>query len=110
MKMDEELEEIKRRKLLELQKQQEMAAIQEEQRRQIEAERAAILRQILTPEARERLARIKMAHPDIAENVENQLIALAQAGRIDRMIDDATLKKILERAIPRRREIRIERR
>ncbi len=110
MKMDEELEEIKKRKLLELQKQQEMAAIQEEQRRQIEAERAAILRQILTPEARERLARIKMAHPEIAENVENQLIALAQAGRIDRMIDDATLKKILERAIPRRREIRIERR
>ncbi len=110
MKMDEELEEIKRRKLLELQKQQEMAAIQEEQRRQIEAERAAILRQILTPEARERLARIKMAHPEIAENVENQLIALAQAGRIDRMIDDATLKQILERAIPRRREIRIERR
>ncbi len=110
MKMDDELEEIKKRKLLELQKQQEMAAIQEEQRRQIEAERAAILRQILTPEARERLARIKMAHPEIAENVENQLIALAQAGRIDRMIDDATLKRILERAIPRRREIRIERR
>ena len=110
MKMDDELEEIKKRKLMELQKQQEMAAIQEEQRRQIEAERAAILRQILTPEARERLARIKMAHPEIAENVENQLIALAQAGRIDRMIDDATLKRILERAIPRRREIRIERR
>lgn len=110
MEMDEELEEIKRRKLLELQKQQEIAAAQEEQRRQMEAERAAILRQILTPEARERLARIKMAHPEIAENVENQLIALAQAGRIDRMIDDATLKSILERAIPRRREIRIERR
>ncbi len=108
--MDDELEEIKKRKLMELQKQQEIAAMQEEQRRQVEMERAAILRQIMTPEARERLARIKMAHPEIAESVENQLIALAQTGRLDRIIDDETLKRILERAIPKKREIRIKRR
>ncbi len=108
--MDNELEEIKRRKLMELQKQQEIAAMQEEQRRQVEMEKAAILRQIMTPEARERLARIKMAHPEIAESVENQLIVLAQTGRLDRMIDDGTLKRILERAIPKKREIKIKRR
>ena len=110
MKMDNELEEIKKRKLLELQKQQEMASIQEQQRQQMELERAALLRQITTPEARERLARLKMAHPEIAESVENQLIALAQSGRLDRIIDDNTLKMILERAIPQKREIKIERR
>jgi programmed cell death protein 5 len=90
MKMDDELEEIKKRKLLELQKQQEMASIQEQQRQQMELERDALLRQITTPEARERLARLKMAHPDIAESVENQLLALAQSGRLDRVIDDET--------------------
>ncbi len=110
MKMDDELEEIKKRKLLELQKQQEMASIQEQQRQQMELERSALLRQITTPEARERLARLKMAHPDIAESVENQLLALAQSGRLDRVIDDETLKMILERAIPQKREIKIERR
>ena len=111
MKMeDKELEEIKKRKMLELQRQQEMAAMQEEQMKQLEMERAALLRQITTPEARERLARLKMAHPEIAESVENQLIALAQSGRLDRIIDDDTLKMILERAIPKKREIKIERR
>ena len=108
--MDNELEEIKKRKMLELQKQQEMAAMQEQQMQEIEMERAALLRQITTPEARERLARLKMAHPDIAKNVENQLIALAQSGRLDRVIDDNTLKLILERAVPKKREIKIERR
>ncbi len=110
MKMDEELEAIKKRKMLELQRQQEMSAAQEEQMKQLELERAALLRQITTPEARERLARLRMARPEVAESVENQLIALAQSGRLDRVIDDNTLKMILERAIPQKREIKIERR
>jgi len=108
--MDEELEEIKKRKLLEIQRQQEMAGLQEQQMKQMEMERAALLRQITTPEARERLARLKMARPEVAESVENQLIALAQSGRLDRVIDDDTLKMILERAVPQKREIKIERR
>ncbi len=108
--MDKELEDIKKKKLLELQKQQEMAQLQEEQKKQMEMEKAAILRQIMTPKARERLARIKLAYPDIAENVENQLIGLATSGRLDRMIDDETLKMLLKRVIPKKREIKIERR
>src|SRR2546427_783451 len=41
---------------------------------------------------------------------ENQMIALAQSGRVQRMIDDPTLRQILERVIPRKRDIKIERR
>jgi|Deesub1362A_J573_1020465.scaffolds.fasta_scaffold05361_3 programmed cell death protein 5 len=111
MEEDRELEEIKRRKLQELMRQQAAAEDEERRRAQEEAQRQAILRQILTPEARERLARVKMAHPQLAVAIENQLIYLAQMGRLaGRKITDEELKAILARMSSRKREIRIERR
>jgi programmed cell death protein 5 len=111
MSMDEEeLEAIRRRKMAELQQAQSQAVAEQQYREQVQAQRQLILRQILTPEARERLGRIELAYPELKENIENQLISLAQSGRVQRQIDDATLRQILERVIPRRREIKIERR
>src|SRR2546425_65668 len=86
------------------------AVAEQQYRDQVQAQRQLILRQILTPEARERLGRIELAYPELKENIENQLIQLAQSGRVKSMIDDATLRQILERVIPRRRDIKIERR
>ncbi len=110
----DELEEIKRRKLMELQAQRqkelEELARQEEIARQIQEQKKAILRAILEPEARERLTRIKLAHPDVAEAVENQLIALAQSGRLKSRINDEMLREILKRAMPKKRETKIMRR
>ncbi len=111
MAMDEdELEAIRRRKLQELQQYQDQALAQQQIHEQQMAQRQTILRQILTPEARERLGRIELAYPELADSIENQLIALAQSGRVQRAIDDATLKQILERVMPKKREIKIERR
>jgi len=111
MAMDEdELDGIRRRKLMELQQAQDQAVAQQQMRESQQAQRQQILRQILTPEARERLGRIELAYPDLADNIENQLIALAQSGRVQRAIDDATLKQILERVMPKKRDIKIERR
>jgi len=111
MSMDEEeLEAIRRRKMAELQQAQSQATAEQQYREQVQAQRQLILRQILTPEARERLGRIELAYPELKENIENQLISLAQSGRVQRQIDDATLRQILERVIPRRRDIKIERR
>lgn len=107
---DDELDAIRRRKLAELQAQQDQAVAQQQYREQVQAQRQAILRQILTPEARERLGRIELAYPELKESVEQQLVALAQSGRVQRMIDDETLRQILERVIPKKREIKIERR
>jgi len=107
---EDELDAIRRRKFAELQQVQDHAAAQQQMRDQAQAQRQLILRQILTPDARERLGRIELAYPELKESIENQLIALAQSGRVQRVIDDATLRQILERVVPRKRDIKIERR
>ncbi|WP_290598046.1 MULTISPECIES: DNA-binding protein [unclassified Archaeoglobus] len=104
----DDLEEIRRRKLMELQRQKELEELQkEEMKRQYEMQKKAILRAILEPEAKERLSRVKLAHPELAEAVENQLIYLAQSGRIQSKITDEMLVEILKRVQPKKRETRI---
>lgn len=116
---DQELAEIRRRRVQQLQEMQggggsaaasaQYAAQQAEMDRR-EAERAEMLRRLLTPEARERLGRIRLAKPEVANAVEQQVIALAAAGRLQRQIDDTTLRALLERLMPEKREINITRR
>jgi programmed cell death protein 5 len=107
---EDELEALRKRKLQELQVHQQQREFEEAQIAQVEAQKQSVLRQILTPEARERLGRIQLAYPDVAENVSNQLIMLAQSGRVQKVIDDATLRQILRKVLPSKREIKIERR
>lgn len=112
---DVELAELRRRRLQEIQHTQQGAtqnaySAQQAEMERRESERAEILRRILTPEARERLGRIRLAKPDVAASVEQQVIALAASGRLPRAIDDATLRALLERISPERREIKITRR
>jgi programmed cell death protein 5 len=106
---DEELEALRRRRYSDLQR----AAIEEqrqsETRRQFEAQKQAALKQILTPEARQRLTNIRMVKPEFAEQIELQLIQLAQTGRISVPITDDQLKEALARLQSQRKEIKIRR-
>jgi programmed cell death protein 5 len=105
---DEELEEIRRRKLLAMQQQNdEQRQVQAE--RQLEAQKQALLRQILSPEARQRLTNLNMIKPQFTEQLELQLIQLAQAGKLPIPLSDAQLKQILVQLQSRKRETKIRR-
>lgn len=110
MEDDEELEQIRRRKLQELEDEYAQQELVQEQLEQLEAQKQMLLRKILTPEARERLATLKMARPEYSALIERQLIMMAQSGRIRGQIDDRLFKQILQKLLPKKREIRIERR
>ena len=107
---EEELEELRKRRLSALQKQmgEEQRSMQAEQ--QLEQQKQALLRNILTPEARQRLANLKMVRPDFTAQLELQLIQLAQERKVPIPLTDEQLKKILVQLQARKRETKITRR
>jgi programmed cell death protein 5 len=113
MAEDEELEQIRKKRLQDLELQQQMQAeqaeAQEQRMQELEEQKRAILRQILTTDARERLGRIRLAMPEFVDNVEQQLIMLAQAGQLQGQINDQMLRQILRKLSPKRKEIKITR-
>ena len=109
MSEDEELDNIRRRRLLALQRRmaQEQQRAQIEQ--QVEQQKQTLLRQILTTEARTRINNLKMIKPEFAAQLELQLIQLAQAGRIQIPLTDEQLKELLAKLQGTKREIKIRR-
>lgn len=106
---DEELEELRRRKLSALQHQLTDEQKQAQLQQQLEVQKQALLRNILSPEARQRLTNLKMVKPDFTEQLELQLIQLAQQGKLPVPLPDQQLKQILAQLQTRRRETRIRR-
>lgn len=104
---DEEL-----RKLLQQREKEILArSMQEELSRKAEEEamKKALTRLYFSPEARQRLANLKLVKPKLASQLEEYLLALAQQGRLPTPIDDETLKKILRKIYEQKRETKITR-
>jgi programmed cell death protein 5 len=106
---DEELEAIRRRKLLAMQQKATDDQRQAQAEQQIEAQKQELLRKILSPEARQRLTNLKMVKPEFIEQLELQLIQLAQMGKVHMPMSDAQLKQILIQLQSRKREPTIRR-
>jgi len=111
---DEELERLREQKREQLKEQmggEDEEEAMEAQRQQAEAQKKAILRQHLTDGARKRLNTVKMSKPDVGEKVEQQVVALAQSGRIQGgKIDEEKMKKLLQEITPDSKSFDIKRR
>jgi programmed cell death protein 5 len=109
---DEELQKLRERRALELQAQQQQQEQVQRAQQEAEAQKEALMRQILTPEARQRLANIKIVRPEYASQLELQLIQVAQSRRVALPITDEMLKKLLTQLMEQqqKRDIKITRR
>lgn len=112
---DERLEELRQKKLEQLQDQQEGGGAaneeaQQQAQQQADAQKKAMLRQHLTDGARKRLNSVRMSKPDFADQVERQVLALAQSGRIQGKIDEEKMKALLKELTPDQQKFDIKRR
>ncbi|MBD3353483.1 MAG: hypothetical protein GF364_18515 [Candidatus Lokiarchaeota archaeon] len=100
------MEELKRQAMRK--KQQEL---QDQQNQYIEQKKKAIMRIILSSDARVRLNNIKMVRKEFAESVEYQLIQLYQQGVLQQKFNlpmsDENFKSILKNTQNKRRDRKI---
>ena len=100
---DDELAQIRASRLAEI---QNKIDAQDDQQVHAETEQAvaeqealmiaAAMQTILTPEARDRLARVELGRPELASTVKQHLFTLYQANKLRIPVDDEMLKRILQ--------------
>ena len=106
---EDELDALRKRRMLELQQRMVDEQQQVQAQQQLEGQKQVLLRRILTPEARSRLTNLNMVKPEFTQQLENQLIQLAQQGRINIPITDEQLKELLVRLQAGKRDYTIRR-
>ncbi|DBA01355.1 TPA: hypothetical protein N0F65_001594 [Lagenidium giganteum] len=75
---------------------EQMQAEQAKQKEQEEM-RNSLMPQVMTPEARERLSRIKIVKPEKARAIEDMVLQMAQRGQLSAKIDEDRLIELLNR-------------
>lgn len=105
----DELEQIKQRRMADMRRRMAEEDRGEQVKQEMEVQKQNLLRTILSPEARSRLNNLKMVRPDFADQLELQLIQLAQQGKLPVPLTDDELKRILIELQNRKRDIRITR-
>ena len=106
---DEELAELRRQRMMQMQQQQMAEQEQLQRKQQMQAQIQSVLMQVMEPAARERLGTIKLTRPEIAASIEQQIVALAQSGRLRQQITDEQLKGLLAQIVPQKKEFNIRR-
>ncbi|MDL2246449.1 DNA-binding protein [Methanobrevibacter sp. OttesenSCG-928-K11] len=115
-----DLDEIRRKRMAELERQHAVSSEQMQQQAQqqvqqqqmqqeMESQKKQILVQILTPEARNRLANLKLTKPELVQQIELQLIQSAQTGSLRGKVTEEQLKVLLKQISGQKRDINIRR-
>jgi len=84
---------------------QQMKDQQEKMRAESEFDSA--LRKLLTPEAKSRLANVRMVNPELHAKAVQALVYFARSGKLADKITDAQLKEILSKMTENKRETKI---
>lgn len=96
---NEDLEKLKKEKIKKLKENQAEGGNlkgAQDQQEQMKKQLKAVASKIMTPEARSRLGNIRAAKPDLASQIELQLVQLYRAGQIRDKITDDQLKEMLK--------------
>jgi len=104
-----DIDELRQRRMQELQQQAMAAENQQRMQQELEMQKRQAMIQILTPEAKNRLANLKLTKPEFVDQIELQLIQLVQSGQVKSKITDEQLKALLQRLTPQKRNINITR-
>lgn len=99
--MSDDLDELKKKKLQQLQDQDgdaaQAAGQQEDMKNQLQEKLKYIARSLMTSDARDRLNNIRAVKPELAQQIEMYLVQLHNAGQLPAQITDDTLKKLLKK-------------
>jgi programmed cell death protein 5 len=112
----EDIEDLREERMEELREQAEEGGEAEDpgqaqaQQEAADAQKQAMLRQHLTDGARQRLNSVRMSKPQFAEQAEQQVLALAQSGRVQGKITEEQMKEILRELKPDSQSFDIQRR
>jgi len=103
-----DVDELRQRRAREIQERfaQQQADAEAEARYNLQKE--TLLKAVMTPDAKSRLTRLKLANPQLGEQVEQLIAYLAQSGKVQK-IDDTTFKSILLKIKGKKKNITIRR-
>lgn len=101
-------EEAKARKLEEIKQKAEKKQALEVEKASAQLRLEAVLRQALSPEAKQRLSNVRLANRELYEKTAQAIAYLSGTGRLSERISEGALKELLQR-INSKKEITIKR-
>ena len=108
MSEDEELAALRAKRKGEIEQQAVAQEQQVQYDQQVEQQRRRAMIGILSDKALDRLSNIKLVNPEFAATIENQLLTIAQSGRLKEKITDQQLKTMLKQLQSSKRERKIK--